>query len=63
MIDNATFLLPLTYWEGIPKERRNKMKTKMCKFCKEREATEGNKCFMCWEELNYLMAEAIKEFN
>lgn len=36
---------------------------RMCKFCKEREATEGNKCFMCWEEMNYLMAEAIKEFN
>jgi hypothetical protein len=54
-------MLRFIHWERIPKESREAMK--MCKFCKEREATEGNKCFMCWEELNYLMAEAIKEFN
>ena len=27
MIDNATFLLPFTYWEGIPKESREEMAT------------------------------------
>ena len=60
MIDNASFLLPFTYWEDIPKGRQQ---MKLCKICKDAQATEGNKCFMCWEELNYLMAEAIKEFN
>ena len=36
---------------------------KMCKVCKDVEATEaGSLCFMCWEEGNYLTAEALAEF-
>ena len=36
---------------------------KLCKTCKDAEATENNQCFMCWEEGNYLVAEFMKEFN
>jgi hypothetical protein len=46
-----------------PSNLRQEEKMKLCKTCKDAEATEGNQCFMCWEEGNYLVAEFMKEFN
>lgn len=42
-------------------------KPKLCKWCKEREATEGqngkvDECFDCWEEIHCLMTDALREF-